>query len=115
MKPGLKYGEWRDSQDGLAGGRYPFDVNVVFVPAAMAAIEKFVLSGLMEPYVSRDQRRTLATAGDMAVVWSREAPGLFRVQLSDADARRQISTYAERAGRECDAGARCAARAAKSS
>ena len=58
LKPGLKYGEWRDSQDGLAGGRYPFDVNVVFVPAAMAAIEKFVLSGLLEPYVSRDQRRT---------------------------------------------------------
>ena len=53
LKPGLKYGEWRDSQDGLAGGRYPFDVNVVFVPAAMAAIEKFVLSGLLEPYVSR--------------------------------------------------------------
>src|SRR5688572_30799365 len=98
LKPGLKYGEWRDSQDGLAGGRYPFDVNVVFVPAAMAAIEKFVLSGLLEPYVSRDQRRALATAGDMADVWSREALGLFRVQLSNADARRQISTYAKELG-----------------
>jgi hypothetical protein len=98
LKPGLKYGEWRDSQDGLAGGQYPFDVNVVFAPAAMAAIEKFVLSGLMEPYVSRDQRRTLATAGDMAVVWSREAPGLFRVQLSNADARRQIGAYAKELG-----------------
>jgi hypothetical protein len=98
LKPGLKYGEWRDSQDGLAGGRYPFDVNVVFVPAAMAAIEKFVLSGLLEPYVSRDQRRTLATAGNMAGIWSREAPGLFRVQLSNADARRQISTYAKELG-----------------
>jgi hypothetical protein len=98
LKPGLKYGEWRDSQDGLAGGRYPFDVNVVLVPAAMAAIEKFVLSGLLEPYVSRDQRRTLATAGDMAIVWSREAPGLFRVQISNADARRQIGTYAKELG-----------------
>ena len=39
LKPGLNFGQWRDSQDGLAGGRYPFDVNVVFVPAAMAAIE----------------------------------------------------------------------------
>ncbi len=57
-------GQWRDSEDGLAGGRYPYDVNAVFVPAAMAAIEKFVLSGLMEPYLSRDQRRTFATAGD---------------------------------------------------
>jgi hypothetical protein len=98
LKPGLKYGEWRDSQDGLAGGRYPFDVNVVFVPAAMAAIEKFVLSGLLEPYVARDQRRTLATAGDMAIVWSRAAPGLFRVQLNDADARRRIAAYASQLG-----------------
>ncbi len=64
----------------------------------MAAIEKFVLSGLMEPYLSRDQRRILATAGDMAVVWSRAAPDLFRVQLSNADARRQISTYAKELG-----------------
>jgi hypothetical protein len=52
LKPGLSYGQWRDSQDGLAGGRYPFDVNVAFVPAAMAAIEKFVLSGMLEPYLS---------------------------------------------------------------
>ena len=42
LKPGLSFGEWRDSEDGLAGGRYPFDVNAVFVPAAMTAIEKFV-------------------------------------------------------------------------
>ena len=34
----------------------------------------------------------------MAVVWSREAPGLFRVQLGNADARRQISTYAKELG-----------------
>ena len=47
LKPGLNFGEWRDSQDGLAGGRYPYDVNAVFVPAAMAAIEKFVLSGVL--------------------------------------------------------------------
>jgi hypothetical protein len=53
---------------------------------------------LLEPYLSRDQRRTLATAGNMAGVWSREAPGLFRVQLSNADARRQISTYAKELG-----------------
>jgi hypothetical protein len=95
LKAGLKYGEWRDSQDGLAGGRYPFDVNAVFVPAAMSAIEKFVLSGLLEPYLSREQRRAIATAGDIGDIWSREAPTLFRVQLGNADARRQISAYAE--------------------
>jgi hypothetical protein len=98
LKPGLNFGQWRDSQDGLAGGRYPFDVNVAFVPAAMAAIEKFVLSGLLESYVSPAQRRAIANAGDVADVWSRDAPALFRVRISDADARRQITAYAEGLG-----------------
>ncbi len=94
LKSGLNFGEWRDSQDGLAGGRYPYDVNAVFVPAALAAIEKFVLSGVLRPYLTMEQRRALANAGSMSVVWSREAPRLFRVQINDADARRRIADYA---------------------
>ena len=94
MKPGLSFGQWRDSQDGLAGGRYPFDVNAVFVPAAMTAIAQFVRSGVLEPYLTPEQRRALATAGEIADVWSREAPALFRVRITDADARRQITAYA---------------------
>jgi hypothetical protein len=94
LKPGLNAGEWRDSQDGLAGGRYPYDVNAVFVPAALAAIEKFGLSGVLRPYLTMEQRRALANAGCMSVVWSREAPKLFRVQISDSDARRRIADYA---------------------
>ena len=98
LKSGLSYGQWRDSQDGLAGGRYPFDVNVAFVPAAMTAIEEFMLSGLLEPYLSPEQRRALANAGDIADVWARRAPELFRVQLGEADARRQITAYAKGLG-----------------
>jgi hypothetical protein len=98
LKSGFNVGQWRDSEDGLVGGRYPYDVNAVLVPAAMAAIEKFVLSGLLEPYLSPEQRRALANAGDIADVWSREAPALFRVQLSEADARTQINAYAGELG-----------------
>ena len=94
LKPGLNVGQWRDSQDGLAGGRYPFDVNAVFVPAAMTAIAKFVRSGVLTPYLTPEQHRALANAGRCADVWSREAPALFRVRISDADARRQITAYA---------------------
>lgn len=98
LKPGLNVGQWRDSEDGLAGGRYPYDVNAVFVPAAMAAIERFVLSGVLRPYLNMEQRRAFANAGSMAVIWAREAPKLFRVQLTDADARRQIAAYAVELG-----------------
>lgn len=93
LKAGISVGQWRDSEDGLAGGRYPYDVNAVFVPAAMAAIEKFLLSGALDPYLNKQQREALANAGGMAVVWAREVPKLFRVQLSDRDARRQIAAY----------------------
>ena len=98
LKTGFNVGQWRDSEDGLGGGRYPYDVNAVFVPAAMAAIEKFVLSGVLRPYLNMEQRRAFANAGGAAVIWAREAPKLFRVQLTDADARRQIAAYAVELG-----------------
>jgi len=94
LKPGLNFGQWRDSQDGLAGGRYPFDVNAVFVPVAMTAIADFVRSGLLTPYMTQEQLKTLSTASDIADVWSRKAPALFQLRLTDADARRQITAYA---------------------
>jgi hypothetical protein len=98
LKSGFNVGQWRDSEDGLGGGRYPYDVNAVFVPAAMAAIEKFVLSGALRPYLNMEQRRAFANAGSMSVIWAREAPKLFRVQLTDADARRHIGAYAAELG-----------------
>ncbi len=98
LKPGLNVGQWRDSEDGLGGGRYPYDVNAVLVPAALGAIEKFLLSGVLNPYLSKHQREGLANAGSMAVVWAREASKSFRVELSDADARRHIAAYAVELG-----------------
>jgi len=68
------------------------------VPAAMAAIERFVLSGVLQPYWNKAQREALANAGSTSVVWAREAPKLFRVRLSDADARRHIAAYSAALG-----------------
>src|SRR5882672_1300215 len=41
LKGGLDAGQWRDSHDGLGDGRFPYDVNAVFVPAALAAAGRF--------------------------------------------------------------------------
>ena len=38
LQRGEHAGNWRDSEDGLGGGRYPYDVNGVFVPAAQATL-----------------------------------------------------------------------------
>ena len=56
LKPGQNVGNWRDSEEGLGGGRYPYDVNAVLVPAALDAIARLRSSGLLES-VSRWGRR----------------------------------------------------------
>ena len=38
LAEGVHVGNWRDSQEGLAKGRYPGDVNAYLVPAALVAI-----------------------------------------------------------------------------
>jgi len=94
LKPGVHVGQWRDSEGGLAGGRYPYDVNAALVPAALTAIARFVRSDLLRPYLTRAQQQALAGAKDSADVWSRRAPPLFRVTLDGAAARRGIASYA---------------------
>lgn len=99
LKPGHDVGQWRDSEDGLAGGRYAYDVNAVFVPAALAAIARFVEAGLLEG--SEGERgATFADASAFAGTWSRKAPPLFAVELPVDEVRRRVREYAARGGVE---------------
>ncbi len=45
LKEGRMTGQWRDSEEGLGRGRYAYDVNAVFVPAALDAIDRLLKSG----------------------------------------------------------------------
>jgi hypothetical protein len=94
LKPGVPVGQWRDSNTGLAGGRYPYDVNAVFVPAALEAAGRFFASGLLNPYLDAAERPTFARAGSMAKIWRAKAAPLFDVSIPNAEARRDISRYA---------------------
>jgi hypothetical protein len=98
LKPGLNVGNWRDSEDGLAGGRYPFDVNAVLVPAAMTAIVELMKSGVLKPYLDAEQVRALAPAQEIADAWTGKAPPLFRVRIANDEARHRIATYAAELG-----------------
>ncbi len=98
LKPGHDAGDWRDSRDGLAGGRFPYDVNAVFVPAALGAADRLVRSGLLDPYLTSEQRSALLRAGTEQRVWLRRAPPLFVVHIPAADARRDLSSYAHAIG-----------------
>jgi hypothetical protein len=98
LEPGHPAGNWRDSREGLAGGRYPYDVNAVFAPAALRAIDRLSGSGLLDPYLASGQRELLRGAGAQARVWERRVPPLFRVSVPSADARRDLTTYARALG-----------------
>jgi hypothetical protein len=94
LKPGIAVGEWRDSNDGLAGGRFPYDVNAVFVPAALDAAGRFLASGMLDPYLAAVDRAAFARAASMAKVWRAKAARLFDVVVPNATARARIAEYA---------------------
>lgn len=89
LGPGRWAGNWRDSDQGLGGGRCPWDVNVVLVPAALAAASRL--------YESWRQPVPAARALRLERAWS-AARGRFQVQLSAELAARRIRRYAATQG-----------------
>ncbi len=98
IKPGLMVGNWRDSNEGLGRGRFPYDVNAVLVPAALAAAARFLESGLLDPYLSAADRTLFARAAAMAKIWNTQAPPLFDVAVAHATATAAITRYAASLG-----------------
>jgi hypothetical protein len=95
LKPGIAVGDWRDSNTGLGGGHYPYDVNAALVPAALDATARLYASGLLDPYLPAGARPLFARAAEMARVWSRRAPRMFGVTVPHATAVRDVRRYAE--------------------
>lgn len=102
IKDGRMTGQWRDSEEGLGRGKYAYDVNAVFVPAALDAIDRILESGLLNAYIDEAQRRTLQKARFQHGVWSQRAPPLFVVKLSADEARSRVLAYADRVGVDVD-------------
>ncbi len=98
LKPGVNVGNWRDSEDGLGGGRYPYDVNGALAPAALKAIARLHAAGLLRTHVDDGAHEALGAAGWMAEVWQREAPRLFDVVIEADSARAEVEAYARRVG-----------------
>lgn len=98
LREGMDAGEWRDSNDGLGGGRYPYDINAVLVPAALESIAEMARAGLLTPYAKPADRAMLAEVGAMAATWSAKAPGLFAQTVAPAEARAAITRYAAAMG-----------------
>jgi hypothetical protein len=92
LKPGQTAGEWRDSDDGLGGGRTPFDVNAALVPAALAAGARLEVNP-----------RAFAACARLARAWEK-AGDYFRVEISSPEARTRLKDYAREQGLTLAAG-----------
>lgn len=98
LKEGFAVGDWRDSETGLGGGRYPYDVNAVLVPAALDAAAQLHESGLLSPYLGAGDEALFSRAAQLAQVWRAKAPQLFTVRIPRAAAAAAIGAYAETQG-----------------
>ncbi|UVO49530.1 hypothetical protein M0208_03010 [Sphingomonas sp. SUN019] len=95
VKKGRMAGQWRDSDEGIGRGRYAYDVNAVFVPAALDAARRMRASGLLDAYLSPADRAALDTADKLAATWRARVPAMFKIAVPAATAAPQIRAYAE--------------------
>lgn len=98
LKEGRMTGQWRDSEEGLGRGRYAYDVNAVFVPAALESIDRLLNSGLLSAFVSPEQRAALQGAKAQGQVWSKQAPPMFEVTVPAQRARASVAAYGKALG-----------------
>ncbi len=98
LKPNAKVGQWRDSNEGIGRGRYPYDVNAVWMPSALRAIGQFLDAGLLDDYTTPVQRERLRAAATSADAWERHASALFAVRVSNERASEQVRDYARQIG-----------------
>ena len=98
FKPGKLVGQWRDSEEGNGRGVYPYDVNSVFVPAALDSIARLFDSRLLDPYLDPTQRALFAKAGHDAAIWRARAPALFDMALPRNAAQAAVDSYAASQG-----------------
>ncbi|MEH3034887.1 MAG: hypothetical protein PGN23_00130 [Sphingomonas adhaesiva] len=108
LKPGRLTGQWRDSEEGLGRGRYAYDVNAVFVPAALDAAARMLRAGLLDAYLTPQDRAALTQAAATAAVWRERAPALFRVDIPAAQASARGARLCARAEHPRGTGARVA-------
>ncbi len=82
IRDDLSVGNWRDSEEGLGRGRYPYDVNAALVPAALRATAKLA----NDPVLA-----TRAT--ELAKKWD-DAGKRFEITIGADEAKKRVAAYA---------------------
>lgn len=93
LKDGQPVGQWRDSNDGLGGGRYPYDVNTALMPAALRAIAGLARAGAFQEEDGWD-----SLANRRASVWETSSLNFFTVKFLFRFFKKSVFDLATNAG-----------------
>ncbi|KAG9256841.1 glycogen debranching enzyme [Emericellopsis atlantica] len=88
LKEGEIVGEWRDSNNGLGGGRIPYDVNAAIAPAGLRAISSLATAGFFPNHPDWAEQ-----AAAYAQVFEDETLHFFEVDVSQEDAVALVDDY----------------------
>ncbi|MGZ3649746.1 MAG: hypothetical protein ACXWR1_04785 [Bdellovibrionota bacterium] len=97
LRPNETVGNWRDSENGLGGGVYPFDVNAAFVPAALHELERVYQAN---SGVFHDKEKATAL-GQAFKIWNTKVVPLFLVKYP----AHELAKYGEALWKELGPGA----------
>ncbi|EKM58475.1 uncharacterized protein PHACADRAFT_193593 [Phanerochaete carnosa HHB-10118-sp] len=92
LRPGQPVGDWRDSNQGLGYGFYPFDVNTALVPSSLRATQ-----ALLDASVLSNTSLNATEVGDIAGVWEGHTPKLFEVRVDASTAQQRLEDFVVRA------------------
>ncbi|KAF2794194.1 hypothetical protein K505DRAFT_361297 [Melanomma pulvis-pyrius CBS 109.77] len=88
LKDNQSVGEWRDSGNGIGGGRIPYDVNTALVPAALRAIAALSRAGFFT-----DHPEWATVADTYADVWEDYTLQFFEVVIPQTGAVSLVKDY----------------------
>ncbi|KAI1759171.1 carbohydrate-binding module family 52 protein [Hypoxylon sp. FL1150] len=93
LNEGQSVGQWRDSPNGLGGGRIPYDVNTALAPAALRAVALLSESGVFPSHADWG-----TTASKRATFWEDNTLSFFQVNVTVEEARSWIEKYIDVSG-----------------
>lgn len=88
LRDGQGVGQWRDSGNGLGGGRTPYDVNTALAPAGLRAVAALSRAGFFPGHADWS-----TTADSYAQIWEDETLSFFEVTIPEADAKTRVQNY----------------------
>ncbi|KAI0073888.1 hypothetical protein K474DRAFT_1648897 [Panus rudis PR-1116 ss-1] len=88
LRPDQPVGNWRDSNEGLGYGFYPFDVNTALVPASLRATQ-----ALLDASIIPSPGLNTSEIGAIADIWEQKAPSLFEVTVSPDVSQQRLEDF----------------------